>query len=133
MVYCIHEEKDGYCKKTNGKCILDNPKTVDDYSKCPKPKRVGKDYDDMTPGEKSFFKSRENERYIREFGLKYKALESKHDSLLKRMDEFDYEFHRKVLTDSAAYTALHERLCIIENIKSIWWRFLQLIMRRYKK
>ena len=79
MVYCV-KFKDGKCSYTNGKCIIKNPKTIDDYAVCPQ-RKLAKDYDEMTMEEKAFHNSIENKKKIEELEVKISKLETEFDFL----------------------------------------------------
>lgn len=62
MVYC-KKLVDGKCKFTGGKCILKNPKTIEDYKVCPE-RKLAKDYNEMTQSEKALYNSVRNKKEI---------------------------------------------------------------------
>jgi hypothetical protein len=62
MVYC-KKLVDGKCEFTGGKCILKNPKTIEDYKVCPE-RKLAKDYNEMTQSEKALYNSIRNQKKI---------------------------------------------------------------------
>lgn len=70
MVYC-KKLVNGKCEFTGGKCILKNPKTIEDYKVCPE-RKLAKDYDEMTQSEKALYNSVQNKREIDELKVQNK-------------------------------------------------------------
>lgn len=64
MVYC-RKLKGSKCSYTGGRCLLKNPKTIEDYKQCPE-RELAKHYSEMDMLEKAFHNSIENYKAIAE-------------------------------------------------------------------
>jgi len=111
MVYCIHDI-DGICKKTNGKCILDDPKTIEDYKKCPK-RKLNKHFSEMTREEKNIVIGIQNKRDITEIKNQLGVLFNIINTLSRENKNHD----RRTLALAAGHSALTSRLYLLENGK----------------
>lgn len=134
MVFCQYDKtKTRQCKKTGGKCILDNPKTVIDLNKCPTKKKIYKDYNDMNDYEKLRItvnkRNMELFKFSKESKITKKALDTITEDLFKygvKFKKLEKKLELNRDTTSACFTALQERIYMLENGKKLrrikqWW------------
>lgn len=140
MVFCEYDRgKTGKCKKTRGKCILNNPNTVTDFSKCPQKKGLGKEYHEMDSNEKLLTKTRKHDRMIStvynhmyEMSVRIDKLEEENKFMQETLEKVKSERSIRLIPISAGYTALDGRLSMLEdkinNSKN--GRFIKWLLRK---
>jgi len=102
MVYCI-KLKDGKCSYTGGKCIINNPKTIEDYKLCPQ-RELAKDYNEMNMTEKAFDNSIRNKSKLSDIEERLSVVE----------DNIKY-IYRVVYTDKKKQKKLKKRVPKLPN------------------
>ena len=127
MVYCQHDKnKTGQCKKTGGKCILNNPKTVTDFGKCPSIsyKNIGKDFEDMNDYEKLLTRVNKRDKEIVEISLKSEKMMKIINDIRREVSSYGVKFEKidkRLKSHNIVLTGLDNRLYGVENDKKLPW------------